>query len=44
MSYLGFTTATQGVLITSDGGGYSPELTQLLMTRDGGRTWTPVKF
>lgn len=44
VSYLGFTTATQGVLITSNGGGNSPELTQLLMTRDGGRTWTPVKF
>jgi hypothetical protein len=38
--YLGFTTATQGVLIASDLG----SRTQLLMTRDGGRTWTPVKF
>jgi hypothetical protein len=40
VGYLGFTTATQGVLITSDSGGR----TQLLMTRDGGHTWTPVRF
>ena len=40
VGYLGFTTATQGVLITSDSG----SRTQLLMTRDGGHTWTPVKF
>ena len=38
--YLGFTTATQGVLITSDSG----SRTQLLMTRDGGHTWLPVQF
>ena len=38
--YLGFTTATQGVLITSDPG----SRTQLFMTRDGGHTWTPVQF
>ncbi|MHB8674389.1 MAG: WD40/YVTN/BNR-like repeat-containing protein [Candidatus Limnocylindrales bacterium] len=38
--YLGFTTATQGVAIATDqaGGG------RLLMTRDGGRSWSPVAF
>src|SRR5450759_5162413 len=38
--YLGFTTATQGVLLTSDDGGHG----QLLMTRDAGHTWVPVRF
>ena len=38
--YLGFTTATQGVLIASDPG----SRTHVLMTRDVGRTWTPVQF
>jgi photosystem II stability/assembly factor-like uncharacterized protein len=38
--YLGFTTATQGVLIASDPG----SRTHVLMTRDGGRTWSPVRF
>jgi hypothetical protein len=40
VDYLGFTTATQGVLIVSDPG----SRTHLLMTRDGGRTWTLVRF
>jgi photosystem II stability/assembly factor-like uncharacterized protein len=40
VGYLGFTTATQGVLITSDSGGHS----QLLMTRDGGNTWLTARF
>jgi photosystem II stability/assembly factor-like uncharacterized protein len=40
VSYLGFTTAIQGVLLTSDGGGHG----QLLMTRDAGHTWVPVRF
>jgi photosystem II stability/assembly factor-like uncharacterized protein len=40
VGYLGFTTATQGVLITSDSGGHS----QLLMTRDGGHTWLTARF
>ena len=35
---LGFTTATQGVVITGPAGGSS----SLLMTRDGGRTWRAV--
>ena len=43
VSYLGFTTASQGVLITSDVGGDQGH-SQLLMTRDGGHTWTPVRF
>ena len=40
VDYIGFTTATQGVLITSDSGGRS----QLLMTRDGGNTWLTTRF
>jgi photosystem II stability/assembly factor-like uncharacterized protein len=38
--YLGFTTPTQGVLIASDTNNRS----QVLMTRDGGHTWTLVQF
>jgi photosystem II stability/assembly factor-like uncharacterized protein len=38
--YLGFTTPTQGVLITSDPGSRS----HMLMTWDGGRTWSAVQF
>jgi hypothetical protein len=38
--YLGFTTASQGVLIT--GGRLGPN--GLLMSYDGGRTWRPVTF
>ncbi|HVA87659.1 MAG TPA: hypothetical protein VNF73_15245 [Candidatus Saccharimonadales bacterium] len=35
-SDLGFTTPTQGVVVTNDG--------RLLMTRDGGRSWAQVRF
>ena len=41
VTYLGFTTPTQGVLITSGPGGSS---SRLLMTRDGGHTWSAVQF
>jgi len=36
---LGFTTATQGIVITTNG-----TANHLLMTRDGGRTWSAVTF
>ncbi|HTS14193.1 MAG TPA: hypothetical protein VMH24_00890, partial [Candidatus Sulfotelmatobacter sp.] len=36
---LGFTTSTQGVLITQSGG-----TSRLWMTRDGGHTWAAVRF
>jgi photosystem II stability/assembly factor-like uncharacterized protein len=39
-TYLGFTTATQGVAIGGGAGGS----TVMAMTRDGGRSWTPVSF
>jgi photosystem II stability/assembly factor-like uncharacterized protein len=39
-SELGFTTASQGVLILTDDQGQG----RLLMTHDGGRTWKPVRF
>jgi hypothetical protein len=37
---LGFTTATQGVVIFGDP--IDPQYLQLLMTRDGGRTWKTI--
>jgi photosystem II stability/assembly factor-like uncharacterized protein len=37
---LGFTTQTQGIVITTQESGVS----RLLMTHDAGRTWTPVGF
>jgi len=40
LSDLGFTTTTQGVAVSTPASGSS----RLLMTRDGGRTWTPVAF
>jgi photosystem II stability/assembly factor-like uncharacterized protein len=40
LSDLGFTTATQGVVI--HGSVAYPQSLQLLMTRDGGHTWVPV--
>jgi photosystem II stability/assembly factor-like uncharacterized protein len=40
LSDLGFTTATQGVVI--HGQIAYPQSVQLLMTRDGGHTWNPV--
>lgn len=40
LSDLGFTTATQGVVI--HGQVAYPQSLQLLMTRDGGHTWNPV--
>ena len=46
-TYLGFTTSTQGVAITASGAGTSNGLQQvgtLLMTRDGGQTWSKVSF
>jgi hypothetical protein len=38
-TYLGFTSASQGVAIES-----GAQTSVLLMTFDGGRVWTPVKF
>ena len=38
VTYLGFTTSTQGVAIVQAGG----QGGSLLMTRDGGHTWSPV--
>ena len=40
VSELGFTTASQGVLILTD----DQATARLFMTRDGGRTWDPVRF
>jgi photosystem II stability/assembly factor-like uncharacterized protein len=40
LSDLGFTTATQGVVI--HGSVAYPQSLQLLLTRDGGHTWAPV--
>ncbi len=41
ISELGFTTQSQGVAIVTRGSS-SGSSSQLLMTRDGGRTWAPV--
>ncbi len=38
-TYLGFTSSSQGVAIES-----GPQTSVLLMTFDGGRDWSPVKF
>jgi hypothetical protein len=38
--YAGFTTATQAVAVVDTSGGG----TSILMTHDGGHTWTPVRF
>ncbi|MGC8635261.1 MAG: hypothetical protein ACP5VP_11510 [Candidatus Limnocylindrales bacterium] len=47
-TYLGFTTPTQGMAITQSGnvsGSAAPLGTgTLYLTRDGGRTWSPVAF
>jgi hypothetical protein len=40
VSELGFTTSSQGVLILTDDQGTA----RLFMTRDGGRSWNPVRF
>jgi photosystem II stability/assembly factor-like uncharacterized protein len=40
VTYLGFTTPTQGVILTSGEAGQG----RLLMTRDGGGTWAAVQF
>jgi photosystem II stability/assembly factor-like uncharacterized protein len=40
ISQLGFTTRTQGLLITMTESGAGA----MLMTHDGGRTWTRVAF
>jgi photosystem II stability/assembly factor-like uncharacterized protein len=40
ITYLGFTTAAQGVAVAQTSGGSSA----LLMTRDGGHTWAAVTF
>ena len=39
ITQLGFTTKTQGLLITNESG-----TGQMLMTHDGGRTWARVAF
>ncbi len=48
---LGFTTATQGVVVSGEPTTGTPSSTdaaatgsQLLMTHDAGATWTPVSF
>jgi hypothetical protein len=45
-TYLGFTSSTQGVAITASGTGTGngQNVGTLLMTRDGGRTWSKVAF
>ena len=45
ISYLGFTTPSQGVLLSAaPGGSGSTDGGSLWITRDGGATWVPVKF
>jgi photosystem II stability/assembly factor-like uncharacterized protein len=44
LSYVGFTTSTQGVAISEQAASSSVPNTSMLMTRDGGRTWVPVAF
>jgi hypothetical protein len=44
LSYVGFTTATQGVAISEQVASSSVQSTSMLMTWDGGRTWVPVAF
>jgi photosystem II stability/assembly factor-like uncharacterized protein len=41
ITQLGFTTHTQGLVITTDA---SSGAGRMLMTHDGGRTWTRVSF
>jgi photosystem II stability/assembly factor-like uncharacterized protein len=41
LQYVGFETATQGVLIVNNDSGTAP-VGSLLMTFDGGRSWSPV--
>jgi hypothetical protein len=45
-TYLGFTSSTQGVAITASGTGTGngQNVGTLLMTQDGGRTWSKVAF
>jgi Photosynthesis system II assembly factor YCF48 len=44
ISYVGFTTAGQGVALSQQTAGSSEPRLTMLMTRDGGHTWTPVTF
>jgi hypothetical protein len=44
ISYVGFTTASQGVAVSQQSVGSSEPRMTVLMTRDGGRTWTPITF
>ncbi len=44
ITYLGFTTASQGVAISQHAAGSSEPRMTMLMTRDGGRTWAPTTF
>jgi Photosynthesis system II assembly factor YCF48 len=44
ITYVGFTTASQGVAVSQQSVGSSEPRMTVLMTRDGGRTWTPITF
>jgi hypothetical protein len=44
ITYLGFTTASQGVAISQPAAGSPASGATMLMTRDGGRTWAPITF